>query len=519
MSITTKESDASPSLTQDGTATAQNAGVQASPRADAIGIEIPVVLYASRYSAAGRGLSKSPPPVREETRTVIVFSQGAVVRLSATVSVGEMVVLTNQQTGADVLCRVGAVKTQPGIQNYVDLEFTQRAPGFWEGRSAAGTTAPSERPASEPALRAVATSPAILAPTQQVSSPPSIASESASPIAAAKAVPEPGAAANPITPAAPETPRSSPARPVAPVVPHFPAASNAVSNVNTAPRFGQSGPSTLTGERPDWSGQTPSTSKKGLWAAIAAVFVAGVLAGGFLLNHRGQSASPETGVTAPASSAPAQPAAAGPTHEPQAPVAAESASSTVAVPAPAPTWLPDTPQHEQSQAGNVDQAGPGSRRSAVPVGKIAKPIAKTAATAGSSEPPPVLLTQDNAAAEGVLRSGVLSGASRVEAPAPPPAAGNSPAHAGGQLQMPRLISAPDPLYPATARMQNVDGIVSMDAFVDAAGNVTEVKVISGPILLRQAAMDALRKWKYQPARLDGQPTAVHTNVNIRFTLR
>ena len=100
------------------------------------------------HLGSGRGLSKTPPPVREETRTVIVFSQGAVVRLSATVSVGEMVVLTNQQTGADVLCRVGAVKTQPGIQNYVDLEFTQRAPGFWGGASAADPSARTESPAS-----------------------------------------------------------------------------------------------------------------------------------------------------------------------------------------------------------------------------------------------------------------------------------------------------------------------------------------------------------------------------------
>ncbi len=84
--------------------------------------------------------------------------------------------------------------------------------------------------------------------------------------------------------------------------------------------------------------------------------------------------------------------------------------------------------------------------------------------------------------------------------------------------MPRLIASSDPLYPAVARAQNVEGVVSMDAFVDAAGNVTEVKAISGPILLRQAAIDALRKWKYQPARLDGQATAVHTNVNIRFAL-
>ena len=44
---------------------------------------------------------------------------------------GQLVVLTNQQSGADALCRVVNVKAQPGIQNYVELEFTQHAPGFW----------------------------------------------------------------------------------------------------------------------------------------------------------------------------------------------------------------------------------------------------------------------------------------------------------------------------------------------------------------------------------------------------
>ncbi len=346
MSITTKESGLSPSLPQEGAQAAQNAGTQALPRADAIGIEIPVVLYASRYSAAGRGLGKTPPPVREETRTVIVFAQGAVVRLSANIAVGEMVVLTNQQTGADVLCRVGAVKAQPGVQNYVDLEFTQRAPGFWEGHSAAGPTTSSERPASEPAPspRAVATSPLILAPKQHASSPSSPASESVSPVGVAPRVSEPPAAAIPITSAAPESPRSSSARPPAPAVAHAPAVPNAVSNVGAAPRLVQSTPSTLTGEQLHWSGgQSPASSQKGLWAAIAAVFVAGILAGGFLLNRRGQPASPDNAITVAAPNGPTQPTAAEPAHEPQAPVAAEPASGAAAVPVQPPTWLPDTP--------------------------------------------------------------------------------------------------------------------------------------------------------------------------------
>jgi TonB family protein len=100
-------------------------------RTDAVGAEIAVTIHASRYSSNRGAATKNLPPVHEETRTVIIFPTGAVVRLSASVTTGELVVLTNQQTGDDVICRVANVKAQPGIQNYVNLEFTQRAPSFW----------------------------------------------------------------------------------------------------------------------------------------------------------------------------------------------------------------------------------------------------------------------------------------------------------------------------------------------------------------------------------------------------
>jgi TonB family protein len=111
-----------------------------SRRTDAVGAEIAVTIHASRYSAGARGAAnKNLSPIHEETRTVIIFPTGAVVRLSASVTTGELVVLTNQQTGDDVICRVANVKAQPGIQNYVNLEFTQRAPNFW------GDALPAER--------------------------------------------------------------------------------------------------------------------------------------------------------------------------------------------------------------------------------------------------------------------------------------------------------------------------------------------------------------------------------------
>ena len=129
--------------TAEGTAKSE---IQGSQPSDAIGAEVPVTIHASRYSAASKGAGKLPP-VHEETRTVIIFPQGAVVRLSAMVTPGELVVVTNNRTGADVICRVTSVKTQPGIQNYVNLEFTQRALGFWEEPHQAERSAVKEKAA------------------------------------------------------------------------------------------------------------------------------------------------------------------------------------------------------------------------------------------------------------------------------------------------------------------------------------------------------------------------------------
>lgn len=525
-------------------AAAQNAGAPAGPRKDAIGIEIPVVLYASRNSSAARSLSKAPPPVREETRTVIVFPQGAVVRLSASISVGEMVVLTNQQTGADVLCRVAAVKAQPGIQNYVDLEFTQRAPGFWGANCAADSSERSERLASELPVRTVTPPSVILTPAAQPSFVPSPASESVSPAVAVPPISVPAPAAISVPSWAVESPRPAPPRlavpvvpatPALPVAPTVPSVAHPVSNLNAGLRMANPGLSTLTGGRTDWTQETPPSSKKGLWAAIAAVVVAGIVAGGFLLYRRQQSTSPETGVTITAPSTPVQPAASNRADEPPAPVAVGPAPSTAAAPAQTPSWLPETPRHEQLQAEKAPQpaqaAQSAPRRPAIPIGNLSAPIPKRPITVSSSEPPPVLLTQNSTAADGILRTGGLSGVSRAEAPTAFAPAENSPAPpvppvpsarppaTGGQMETPKLIASPNPLYPAAARAQSLEGVVTLDALVDAAGNVAEVKALSGPMLLRQAAVDALRRWKYQPARLNGLPTSTHLQVNIAFKLR
>jgi len=68
-------------------------------------------------------------------------------------------------------------------------------------------------------------------------------------------------------------------------------------------------------------------------------------------------------------------------------------------------------------------------------------------------------------------------------------------------------------------LQRVQGDVIVDALVDERGRVTEAKAISGPPILRQAAINTVRQWKYEPARLDGEPVAAHMQVQISFHLK
>ena len=100
-----------------------------------------------------------------------------------------------------------------------------------------------------------------------------------------------------------------------------------------------------------------------------------------------------------------------------------------------------------------------------------------------------------------------------------PAAPAAPAALGGDVKPARMISSVTPIYPALAKSQHIAGSVRLDALVDANGRVTTMKVVSGPSLLHQAAMDALRQWKYQPATLNGKPVPMHLTVTIQFRLQ
>jgi len=103
---------------------------------------------------------------------------------------------------------------------------------------------------------------------------------------------------------------------------------------------------------------------------------------------------------------------------------------------------------------------------------------------------------------------------------PPPAEPEGPIRVGGDVQPPVKLSAPSPQYTEIARKARIQGVVIVEAIIDKQGGVTNVKILKGlPMGLDTAAADAVRKWKFKPATLNGKPVAVIYNLTVNFRLQ
>jgi protein TonB len=85
---------------------------------------------------------------------------------------------------------------------------------------------------------------------------------------------------------------------------------------------------------------------------------------------------------------------------------------------------------------------------------------------------------------------------------------------------PTSISRVSPVYPYEARQKTIEGVVMVKFLVDGEGRVTRVAVVEAdpPKVFDQAALDAVRQWRFQPASLDGEAVAAWMSVPIRFKM-
>jgi len=116
---------------------------------------------------------------------------------------------------------------------------------------------------------------------------------------------------------------------------------------------------------------------------------------------------------------------------------------------------------------------------------------------------------------GVL-GGVIGGMGG--APPPPKPKQTGPIRVGGNVQAARILNRVQPTYPPLARQTRIAGTVRLHAIISKDGTIQQLEVLSGHPLLQQAALDAVRQWRYQPTLLNGDPVEVDTTIDVIFSL-
>ncbi|HKI27269.1 MAG TPA: TonB family protein [Candidatus Sulfotelmatobacter sp.] len=273
-----------------------------------------------------------------------------------------------------------------------------------------------------------------------------------------------------------------------------------------------------------------SVDRKKIFLGIAAVVlvVAGIVTAWQLLGKKPQAASNTTpAATTPAATAPA-PASAQPAP----------ATTTPSASASQPANQPVTAAAKPSAATDDTESAREDTRSTAP--SSAKPASSAStdsskpAAAAKPEPAPL-----------VVKGGAQPKAAKAtapDAPAAPSMIGIATPGAGGSLPnivdntgiAPKpilqslnvsqgvsqglLMKKVQPIYPRTALTMHVEGTVQLMATIAKSGDITAIKLLSGPPQLTSAATDAVKQWKYKPYLLNGEPVEIQTQVTVVFRL-
>jgi periplasmic protein TonB len=139
--------------------------------------------------------------------------------------------------------------------------------------------------------------------------------------------------------------------------------------------------------------------------------------------------------------------------------------------------------------------------------------------------PPVSAPSGNAGSTGGVPGGVAGG---IAGGVPggtigglPDSSGNGQGavRVGGQIKAPDLVHRVEPQYPPAAQQARVQGVVVLEATVDTGGYVQSAHVLRGSPLLNDAAINAVKQWRYSPLILNGTPTPFILTVTVNFRMQ
>jgi periplasmic protein TonB len=154
-------------------------------------------------------------------------------------------------------------------------------------------------------------------------------------------------------------------------------------------------------------------------------------------------------------------------------------------------------------------------------GKLMQPraIPKEVAVFKEAELPPDVInnTQTGGVFGGIPGQGIMGGTGGPALP-PPPKATPARIKQGGNVTAASIITQTRPVYPPLARQARIQGSVVLHAIIDKEGRVAQLEVVTGHPLLVQAALDAVKQWRYKPTQLNGDPVEVDTTITVTFTM-
>jgi periplasmic protein TonB len=518
----------------------RGAGAPGGERADRVALELPVNAAGARPT---KGAEKRDL-FSEDTTTALVFPDAAVISLNAAVVPGQLLFLTNKTNNREVVCQVIRKRSYRPTSCYVELQFTEPQADFWGVRFPEKPEALPQTPVEESVESAEATEEeAAVGTAPDAQEVESLREEVGSLRPQLKAWTEAkkaeAAGARKAKEAAASAAKEAEAGPKPLIKMSLPAAAEAMTGSQGS---AASYPAPVAEEKveqeshsaerdayedllpqPDLDfSQTPEHWKraaddklysiyrpegkgfgklgKGLIAAIVVVLLAAVVGAAWYKNwlpfaRRG---------TAAASAKKAQ--VVRPAEGTEADAAAKVA--TVAAPIVALNVAASQPESVATELkSTVESSAAKENATAAPVAAASVPPKREAKESLLPGKKPASASKAAVATAPKKRGAVTTAPVAAEPEAVAPDA---------PLVEAKLLRAAEPMYPVEALQNFITGDVKVSAEVDASGRVDKVNVISGPAALREAAVEAMKKYQYEPATRGGKPVASQVRVTVKF---
>jgi TonB family protein len=423
----------------------------------------------------------------EQTSTVLVLPDGAVIRLAAAVTQSQLIFLTNNTTKREVVCQVLRKRSYRPTSCYVELQFTEATPDFWgvdfltEEAVSAGSQAGEEVAAAETVVEGPAAG--VAAPSDKEVLQLREEVEALRTQLQSLLVKKDGKAPAP-----------------------------AAAEVAGAQAGAGSGEDSLEHLLPqvelDFS-KMPANAGTGLAGANRKPALAdtGILrVGGLVLVLAGVLAVAWYENWLPIFKRSAAPVEAGAGNVIAKLAKASGGSATPALASANGNAAIGTPVGAAGAQPIAGEAKSGATADA------AKPSTGTAAKAEDSDSSAA--RKNTGAADAAGKNSTKHG--REKAAVQPTAAAPDAGADILAISPAKLLHPVNPVYPPDAMRNYITGDVKIDAVVEADGQVGAMSVLSGPAPLRAAAMEALKQYKYAPAEQNGKGVASHVKVTIKF---